>query len=81
MRLNKALPKFCVRVHLPLKQGLRQNQILSLFFSRHVRVHLPLKQGLRLSKQFTSGMLMPIVRVHLPLKQGLRPTLFSCKDR
>ena len=39
-------PRF-VRVHLPLKQGLRQNSERSEEFNILVRVHLPLKQGLR----------------------------------
>ena len=36
-----------VRVHLPLKQGLRQPYISLVNVVDDVRVHLPLKQGLR----------------------------------
>ena len=37
-----------VRVHLPLKQGLRPTPRVELLERGMVRVHLPLKQGLRL---------------------------------
>ena len=36
-----------VRVHLPLKQGLRLSIFPCCIFLEYVRVHLPLKQGLR----------------------------------
>ena len=36
-----------VRVHLPLKQGLRRRQNHASISPFLVRVHLPLKQGLR----------------------------------
>ena len=40
-----------VRVHLPLKQGLRHMAYASYTKKEKVRVHLPLKQGLRQEKR------------------------------
>ena len=60
-----------VRVHLPLKQGLRRLYFRFTLLIELVRVHLPLKQGLRLCF-FVFNCFYTLVRVHLPLKQGLR---------
>ena len=50
MRTLLSCFNFSVRVHLPLKQGLRQPTILLIENAPcAVRVHLPLKQGLRLN--------------------------------
>ena len=53
MKLSKSF--IAVRVHLPLKQGLRLSTLAhSMMPKTKVRVHLPLKQGLRLDdKCFT----------------------------
>ena len=64
-----------VRVHLPLKQGLRHRVIYFLAaIVWYVRVHLPLKQGLRRFCTIKLHLTNRGVRVHLPLKQGLRPS-------
>ena len=61
-----------VRVHHPLKQGLRHHTTKGLgFFVFLVRVHHPLKQGLRHDTAARHKGVIA-VRVHHPLKQGLR---------
>ena len=63
---------YALAEHLPLEQGLRQEEmgsILSLDFT--LAEHLPLEQGLRQERSsdffFTSTL-----AEHLPLEQGLR---------
>ena len=60
-----------MRVHLPLKQGLRLNHTIDNLVECRVRVHLPLKQGLRQVRLDGFSKKCPGVRVHLPLKQGV----------
>ena len=61
-----------VRVHHPLKQGLRQDDNYRFRRILRVRVHHPLKQGLRHLQFSVDHDFACSVRVHHPLKQGLR---------
>ena len=62
-----------LREHIPLKQGLRQQDInREAKLVRLLREHIPLKQGLRLPFERAGGELCRVLREHIPLKQGLR---------
>mgnify|MGYP004446182089 FL=1 len=61
--------------HLPLKQGLRQVEVVTIYYDlASLQDHLPLKQGLRHLAFTTTGNEL-LLQDHLPLKQGLRQCL------
>ena len=71
--LDKFTNKPRVRDYLPLQQGLRLIEMISLLKSTTVRDYLPLQQGLRPKKSPGLSQARAHVRDYLPLQQGLRP--------
>ncbi len=61
-----------LRDHVPLKQGLRLNDVLECAPLTTLRDHVPLKQGLRRYKITVTIAERISLRDHVPLKQGLR---------
>ena len=64
-----------MRVHLPLKQGLRQRHQLRSVCLRHSASASSIKTRIKTFTTCADTKELPLVRVHLPLKQGLRHPL------